>query len=293
MPVIAQSCIMALFGLAISMTDDEELSLGSPSLGVNVVTLTDTVDVFKKAGVKAPPTKTGVVLLEVAPYGPADAASLRQMDVITRIDKIAVTTEDEFKTIVAKMEIGKECEVTGFRGMEVRGRLTWKRGTVKLKPVTLRDVYLNAMDETKDDITGESSFRHKDSPKALDSASELFCYYTKKEGADPVLIMQILYVADEWLDIEKFTVKTDERVFNLNATGIGDIERDTSGAKWLEWNRRVVGNAERPLLESIANSEHVTLRCYGSKYQKDRDLSEAEIERVKCVLTAFRIVSDK
>jgi len=104
------------------------------------------------------------------------------------------------------------------------------------------------------------------------------------------LRLQVQYVADDWLFIRSFVIKADDATFTLNVPGLRDVERDNSAGKIWEWHDRTVGAQEQEMLNAMAKSNRVVLRCEGTKYQKDRELSDSEIQRIRTVLTAFKIL---
>lgn len=275
---------------AISVFAADDLpDLDAPALGVKVVALADIKDNFKDEKIELP-TKIGVILVHVEPHGPAADAKLQRMDVITNVNKKAIRTADEFKAAVAALTIGKDYEVAGYRALEVRGKITWKKGTVKLSPVAVRDVFINAMREKKDEVRGITSYTHRDTPEFVNARSELYCYFVTGKSGKPALRLQIQYVADDWLFIRSFVIKADDATFTLNAPGLRDVERDNSAGKIWEWHDRAVGAQEREMLNAIAKSKRVILRCEGKQYQKDRELTDSEVQRIRTVLTAFKIL---
>ena len=268
---------------------DDLPDLDATAFGVKVVALSDTKDAFKEEKIELP-TKIGVILVHVEPHGPAANAKLQRMDVITNVNKKAIRTAEEFKTAVTTLTIGKEYEVAGYRALDVRGKVSWKKGTVKVTPVSVRDVFLNAMRKKTDDVRGITSYTHQDTTEFVNTRSDCYCYFVSAKSAKPSLRLQIQYVAEDWLFIRRFVIKADDETFTLAATGLRDVERDNSAGKIWEWHDRPVGTKEREMLEAITKSKRVILRFEGDKYQKDRDLSDSEINRIRTVLTAYRIM---
>ena len=56
-------------------------------------------DLQKDKDIK-PPTKKGVIITEVAAYGPAVEAKLKEMDIITKVENKPVATAEEFAEAV-------------------------------------------------------------------------------------------------------------------------------------------------------------------------------------------------
>lgn len=268
---------------------DDLPDLDTPALGVKVVAVADALDAFKDDKIELP-TKIGVILVHVESHGPAANASLRRMDVVTRVNRQLMRTTEDFTTAVSLLTIGKEYVVEGYRATDVRGKISWTKGKVKVSPVSLRDVFVNAMREKKDDVSGITSYRHRDTTEFVNSRSEVYCYFLTSTAAKPSLRFHVQYVADDWLFIKRFTLKADEETFTLNVAGIRDVERDNSGGKIWEWHDRPVGSTERRMLNVIAKSKRVLLRCEGDQYKKDRELSDTELDRIRTVLIAYQIM---
>lgn len=294
-PMIARILTLTatILGSAVFARAADELpDLNGPALGVKVVALADTKDAFKEDKIELP-TKIGVILVHVEPHGPAANAKLQRMDVVTNVNRKAIKTADEFKATVSSLTIGKEYEVAGYRASEVRGKITWKKGTVKVSPVSVRDVYLNAMREKTDEVRGTTSYTHRDSSEFVNSHSDFYAYFVQGKSGIPSLRLQIQYVADDWLFIKRFTIKADEQTFTLTPTGLRDVERGNKGGKIWEWHDRAVGAPEREMLNAIATAKKVILRCEGNQYQKDRELSDSEVNRIRTVLMAYQIKGGK
>ena len=286
--IVAIAGFLLFIGIR-ARAEDELPDLDATAFGVKIVALSDMKDAFKEEKIELP-TKIGVILVHVEPHGPAANAKLHRMDVITNVNKKAIRTAEEFKTAVTALTVGKEYEVAGYRALDVRGKVTWKKGTVKITPVTVRDVFIGALRKKTDDVRDLTSYTHLDTTEFVNTRSEFYCYFVSAKSAKPTLRLQIQYVAEDWLFIRRFTIKADDASFTITPTGIRDVERDNSGGKIWEWHDRPVGAKERELLDAIVKAKRVILRCEGDKYQKDRDLSDGEIHRIKTILTAYRIM---
>ena len=281
---------MVLGGFAIA--EEVAPNLDAIVIGVRVGTIADDQqDVLKKLNIKLP-VKTGLVIVHVEPRGPAANALLRKYDVITHINKKLVRNLEEFKVAATALTKDKQCEIGGYRAVVgARGKTTWKKGSVKVMPVTYRELVMNAMRSVKDEVRGTTTFKHVDSAEFVNSGSDFYCYFISSAGLNPTLAFRIQYVAEDWLFIRKFTIKADDATFEIDVSRLGSVEQDNSGGKIWEWYSRVVEGKDREMLEAISKAERVILRCEGDKYQKDRDLTEEEIARFGAVLTAYRILN--
>jgi len=272
-----------------SVADELLGDLENPAVGVRVEALSDSRDRLKKIDVKTP-TGVGVFVVDVVPHSPAANAQIGLANILTHVNGKSVRTVDEFKSAVSETAIGKECRIAGYRPIEVRGKVIWKKGTVTITPVSARNVYLGVLRKEVDDVRSTTSYSHLDSPKFVNTQSDLSCYFAATNAGTPTLRLKIQYVADEWLFIRKFTIKADDKTFTLSGEG---IERDNGSGNIWEWYNKPVGPSERKLLDAIGSADSVTLRYEGDQYVKDRVLSDEEIARVRHVLLAYQIMGGK
>jgi hypothetical protein len=260
-------------------------------LGATIVTLSEKRDAFKDADVRLP-TSSGVLITHVVKHGPAHTAGLAAMDVITRINKTTVATAEEFKTAVSALDPSEDCEVTGYRAVISRsGRVSWKRGSVTTKPVKRRDLFLNAMRTKTDEVRQSVSYTHKDSAEFVNKSTEMYCYVIREKDASPVLRLHLQYVADDWLFIQRFLVRVDDRTFVVTPPRFGGVERDNSGGKIWEWYDQVADKDTLEMLTAVANSRKAIVRFEGDKYQKDLEITDADRERIGLVLRVLQILS--
>ena len=121
-----------------------------------------------------------------------------------------------------------------------------------------------------------------------------FCwrsYFPMKDGKPQGLRIKIQYVSDDWLFIEKYSVKADQKTFHIEP-GSFKVERDNgivggSNRIW-EWYDGQVAEQQLQLWDEISRSSKVTLRYGGRQYYKDRELDDDEIDRIAVVLEAYR-----
>ncbi|WP_141589489.1 hypothetical protein [Myxococcus sp. AB056] len=148
---------------------------------------------------------------------------------------------------------------------------------------------VRALRKSDDDVRGITFFEHKDSARHLFSRSEIHAYFAVAKDSAPSLRMRIQYKSDDWLFIERYIIKADDRTFRIDPN-FGAIERDHgSGTIW-EWYDVPVRDSEREILNTLAHAKKVTLRHEGKQYYKDRIISPAERKRIAEVLTAYEAI---
>lgn len=260
------------------------------SIGAMALSLDDAKIAFKANDIRMP-TNDGVLLYNVLAYSPAGLAGLTGMDVVTRVDRTSIASVEEYESAIAALTAGKSCEIAGFRGkMSPSGRVSWKRGSVKLAPMTRREMLLNAMAIEKDDIKGIEVYRHKDSPASPNSQSDLHCYLVKSQ-AGVLLNLRVQYVAKDWLFFNRVIIKADDNVFSLGEDEMGGSNRDLGRGKIWEWRDAAVSPETRKMLEAISNAKETTIRLEGEQYQKDLEMPPHHKQRIFTVLAVHDMLA--
>lgn len=276
--------VMTLRANAQDPLKDPLPDLSVPHLGLMVADMRDVVE----KGDTRPKTGAMVVHAEIT-----DTGRLEIADIIIRVhDKLIKNTED-FSAAVSKLKIGKTYNVVFFRSVKKRGIITWDKGNVKVKAVTMREAYLNALKKRSDAVTGTTLYEHVGSTKYVNDRSEFYCYFAVNKMEKPQLGFRIQLVAEEWLFIRRIIIKADEQTFTFEDSDLPDVERDHNDMKTWEWFDKAVGKKEREMLIAVANANDVILRCEGIKYQKDRIIYNAESDRFFTVLYACRIMEEE
>jgi hypothetical protein len=152
---------------------------------------------------------------------------------------------------------------------------------------------LSNMRTKYDSVKGSTWYYDKSSPHFINSRSNLYLYMGKEQGQEPWLLFVNVYVAEDWLFIERFIIKADSQTFDMEPPSYGDgsIERDNgSGGIW-EWLDIPASERELEIAEAVANSKHAIIRYEGKQYTKDRVVSSAEKQAIKNILAAKKILT--
>lgn len=108
-------------------------------------------------------------------------------------------------------------------------------------------------------------------------------YYPKEKRC--LMFWNIVYYSNDWLFIENFTVKADDKKYNVYLS-YGDVSRDNdAGSIWESVS--LPYNQYKETIKAIANAKQVTIRFYGNKYYADRKLSQANINAMKDMLFLY------
>lgn len=113
-----------------------------------------------------------------------------------------------------------------------------------------------------------------------------FHLYIGQKVAQVWLRLRIQYTADDWLFIESFAIKADDRTYNV-APDYFDVERDNgNGAIW-EWYDYAVERSDVKMVQAVIASKKTILRYNGQQYYSDREITAAEKQALQNVLDAF------
>ena len=142
-----------------------------------------------------------------------------------------------------------------------------------------------------DDVKECTFYYHSADPYYNNSSTRIRVYFGKANGTSapwtPNIIVQ--YVSEDWLFIEKITVKTDSNTYTLS----GKVNRD-SGERingdvgiW-EWiNEAVTGYTARMLLD-ISSSKKTIVRFEGRQYYNDYVVPESNKQTIREMLAAWK-----
>lgn len=265
----------------------EMIDPAQPSLGVIHAPIADLGDALKDF--KPPlPTKNGILVPRTIPNGPFAKSNLAGVSIITKINKTAVTDNDSLKAQILALNVGTPAEVVGYQlvpfGPNV---MRWKAFTTKVTPATHRDVILGALRIKRDPIKESTFYHHPGSPDAVNDRSELFVYISQNKAGAVQLRLQLQYVARDWLFIDKYTAHIDGKNYVIATP---EMHRDVIDGGITEWDDRAATENDLTMLRAIVAKKKVLLRCEGKDYQKDRDLSEGEVDRISDMLMAYDLL---
>jgi len=153
------------------------------------------------------------------------------------------------------------------------------------------DLALARMSKKTDEVQGITWYQDRSSPNHVNDRSCILLYFGK-EGEVLCLRFAIYYVADDWLFIKEYLVKTDDQTFTLSP-GVFGVERDNGRGGIWEWYDVVAGKREVAIARAVANSKKTVLRYRGKQYSKDRTVSEREKQALKNVLEAFKALGGR
>lgn len=146
---------------------------------------------------------------------------------------------------------------------------------------------LSSMRRSHDDVKEMSWYYDRSVPSTVNSANKLLLYIGKPDKGAPYLRFSIRYVADDWLFIQSYVIKADGRTFEIDASGLRDVERDNGyGGIW-EWYDVPAEERELDIVRAIVAAKQVVLRCEGRQYRRDRTIGTDEKLALQRVLNAY------
>ncbi|MDX5326069.1 MAG: hypothetical protein LPK80_07385 [Bacteroidota bacterium] len=137
-----------------------------------------------------------------------------------------------------------------------------------------------------DEFSGTTWYRDKTSPNYTD-VNGFFLYFGKKKEGEPWLRMCIQYTADDWLFINSYKIKVDDKTYTITENRYGEIETDNGGGVIWEWLDRNVSQSDMEMLYSMANGKDVVIRHVGRQYHKDRKITSKEKKAILNVIDAY------
>ena len=137
-----------------------------------------------------------------------------------------------------------------------------------------------------DDMNDITWYYDRNSPQYT-NYNGFYAYIGTQKGSKPWLRLVIQYVADDWLFIDNYIIKVDEKTFKISEDGYGEIKTDNSGGEIWEWLDRKVGYSEYEIIKAVANGKNVKIRFNGKDYYKDKTISVSQKVALRNVLDAY------
>lgn len=135
--------ILALF-LALLAQPAKSDAPDDPSIGATVAEVA-TVAKFAAFSSVPPPKRTGVVIVDLVPGGPAEQAGLELGDIIYRIGTDTIDTGPKFGRVLRSLQVGELYAIWVRRLSEgPKGNSVWKTKTINVVPERRSDVKVKA-----------------------------------------------------------------------------------------------------------------------------------------------------
>jgi hypothetical protein len=119
------------------------------------------------------------------------------------------------------------------------------------------------------------------------NAHEPFRVYIGINDKNKWLRVKFFYKANDWLFIDSVKVASDDKRWGFLDL---DFEKDHSGGTIWEWFDSSPDKDMLNMVKHIVNADDVTFRFNGSKYRKDRTLSDEQKSKIKQILELYELI---
>lgn len=146
---------------------------------------------------------------------------------------------------------------------------------------------LKNMYAKKDNIKGVTWYRDRSSPRYV-NYNGFFLYFGVDDPinnipSEPYLRFKVQYNADDWLFIQSYTVKADDKIFERSPP----FERDSDTDIW-EWSDISPSRDDIEMIECVISSKRAVIRFEGNQYHKDINITPGQKQALKNVLAAYK-----
>lgn len=139
--------------------------------------------------------------------------------------------------------------------------------------------------KTSDDMRGLNFYEDATSPKFV-NYNGFFAYISEDvKSKSYTLFLKIQYTAEDWLFIQKYTVKTDDDIFDI--IPVRQMLTDHDGGEIWEVYNESVDALTLKRIKQISESKTAKIRHEGREYYKDRIISEKEKQALKRILDLY------
>lgn len=147
---------------------------------------------------------------------------------------------------------------------------------------------LSDLRSDRDEIKEITWYKSWGAPEYSSERTAFYLYFGKQNGATLPLRMKFQYVSDEWLFIEKFTIKAGSETFTVEPSSHFSVERDNEGGSIWEWYDQIVEGEQMNMIEKMFKSRKVIIRYEGQQYYRDYTLKDSEKEDLKIIYEAYK-----
>lgn len=159
------------------------------------------------------------------------------------------------------------------------GRVAQKKKDDEAK-AALAKLDKNLLKKT-DEFNGITWISHRTEP-ALRKKMALYFGAKDNSAAGYPLRLKFLYYSDEWLFVQRVTIKADDQTFDL---GRIEFERDHTGGSIWEWSDEQLTNFK--MLDAVLSAKKVMIRFDGRQYYSDFTLPDSQKTAMREVLMAW------
>jgi len=188
---------------------------------------------------------------------------------------------------IKKQELIIRRTLTEQEKAEIAKKQKEEQDKIKAEEKRKADV-LAKMRVKTDDIKKVSFYSDKTTPERADTNNINLYIIKSLESDSKVLKLRIQYEGDNWLFIQKYTIKADDKILEIIPP---EVERDNYANVW-EWSDFAPSDEQINHLIAVVNSKEAKIRYEGPTYQKDRIITQAEKTAIKNVLEAYKALGE-
>jgi hypothetical protein len=137
-----------------------------------------------------------------------------------------------------------------------------------------------------DDIEGITWIYSKSKPYYSNTMG-FYTYLGVKDNGYAWKRLVIRYHGNDWLFLQKITIKADNQTFTLDAS---NAKRDNNADVW-EWIDISVAYTEDIIIDQIIRSKQIKVRFVGNQYHRDWNLSQKEIRGLKEIEEYYQLLN--
>ncbi|HZV71631.1 MAG TPA: hypothetical protein VFG10_18900 [Saprospiraceae bacterium] len=112
----------------------------------------------------------------------------------------------------------------------------------------------------------------------------VYCYFATVDGLP--FNFRIYIQGTSWLNPDTYRFSIDDEPFEFIING--DVDRDYTQGKELEWSDNSVSSSDLPLIEALAKSKKAEIQIVGSKYVSSFRINQYQIDMISNCLYYYK-----
>lgn len=259
-----------------------------PSLGVQFIEARK--ELLESFGVEKWPAKGGMIIVDCDEKSPAYKAGLRNLDFVTHINGNVAMSEADWPKILESLTIGKAAPVVVRRPVETKGGIGWRRGTVKVTPISKRD-FLTATVVPTEAPGGEGViYRHHAEEEGFLETDYIEFQLVEKNG-ELVPALKITEVNDlHWLFTERVAFEILGRKIDLEKPAHQWGHHNDSENTW-EWTSFpcLPKSAPAMIVKAVRANAIGKIHLHGDDFVKEAGPSIIKGSRIVAVADFYKM----
>lgn len=266
--------------------------LADLDLGVEVVELSEVLPVLKKTH-QEPPTKIGVSMTSVIPWGPAGVAHIKENDILVTLNLVPIKSGDALANELKKLKAGEEYKAVFYQLVgSPSGRPQWQKRVEKVTPVIRRKLILDSLKYEEFDFGETIVCQHRQSSHVM-ATNELMLSFITGGKRPARMTLSICRQSFKPLRLTKYALQVDDEKFFVVPSKSSDIKTEFINQLYSEFYTLSVDDKTTKLVEALSTAKVVIVNYEGETGNEQRELQREEINRIKTVYQAFLIKKEE